>query len=210
MTTTKDAVAAVAQHIGFDPPRVSAVARRMTEAGLLPSGAPRTPPSLEVEHVLALVLGCAIDAPLRAVPAAVTGYLALIPHGADLTGAPMSVPRTAGDVLAVWAEIAINGDADTIRRDRIEVASSWPEIGLHTPRGVARFIPAVINTAAWHWGGSTRFVPIDANAAALQPRFQPTGANPNLWQDHGHRRATTINGAALVDCLQSLFQKEAT
>ncbi len=173
MPTTLEAVDAVARHIGFDPHRAKAVARSLTEDGHLPAGAPGRSPELKPEHVVDLVLGCAVDAPLRAIAPAVGHYRAMLPGGANLETAPASVVRTAGEALDIWADIALHGDSDVLRHDLIDVVTNWGEIAIQTGDVVSRFVPA--GTLAAH------------------------------WRDSGHRRSVTINGAALIDCLHSLF-----
>jgi hypothetical protein len=173
MPTTSEAVDAIVRHIGFDPPRAKAVARSLTEDGAIPSGAPGRSPELAIDHVLDLVLGCAVDAPLRAIAATVERYRALTPGGANLDGAPAGIDRTAGDAIDIWADVALHGDGDLLRRDTIDVVAGWPEIAIHTGDTVSRFVAP--GTLATH------------------------------WQACGHRKSTTISGAALVDCLRELF-----
>ena len=176
MPSTMEAVDAVVRHIGFDPARARAVARSLTEDGGLPAGAPGRSPELLVDHVVDIVLGCAVDAPLRAIAATVRHYRAMATGGANLETAPESVVRSAGDALDIWADIAVNGDSNLLRRDQIEIVSNWGEIAFHTSAAVRRFVP--------------------------------TGTTATHWRDGGHRRSTTINGAALVDCLRELFSKD--
>ena len=176
MTSTKLAVDALARHTGLPPKRVRAVAVALTEGGLLPPGAPGKSPELYPEHAITLLIGACLDAPLRAVADTVLAYRALTPGGVSLDGAPHTL-RTAGDALDIFAEIAVRGDSDVLRREMIEVVTSWPEIAIHTD-GAAK-------------------------------RFQSVGTLPNHWQATGHRKATTINGAALVDALRELFKDAA-
>jgi hypothetical protein len=171
-----EAVDAIVRHIGFDPPRAKAVARSLTEDGAIPSGAPGRSPELDTDHVIDLVLGCAVDAPLRAIATTVEQYRGLVPGGANLDGAPGSITRTAGDALAVFADVALHGEADLLRRDQIEVVAGWPEVAI--TNGVN--------------GDVTRYV--------------APGANASHWQSSGHRKSTTINGTAFVDCLHALFK----
>lgn len=176
MVSTNEAVDAICRHIGFDPPRAGAVAKKLTEAGTIPSGGPGKSPELAATHVVDVVLGCSVDAPLRAVASAVEQYRGLVLGGANLSTAPAAIDRTAGDALDVWADIALHGDADLLRRDRIEVVSSWPEIAIYRDGTVTRFVAP--------------------------------GALASHWQASGHRRSTTINGAAFVDALREPFLKE--
>lgn len=152
MPTTQEAVDAVVRHIGFDPPRAKAVARALTEDGRLPAGAPGRSPELDPEHVIDIVLGCAVDAPLRAIAATVEQYRALAPGGACLATAPATIDRNAGEALDIWADIAIHGDSDVLRRDKIEIVATWPEVAIQRDGKVARFVP--VGALATHWRDS--------------------------------------------------------
>lgn len=152
MPTTQEAVDALVRHIGFDPPRVKAVARSLTEDGRLPPGGPGRSPELAVDHVIDLVLGCSVDAPLRAIAATVEQYRALAPGGACLATAPATIDRNAGEALDIWADIAIHGDSDVLRRDKIEIVATWPEVAIQRDGKVARFVP--VGALATHWRDS--------------------------------------------------------
>ncbi|WP_077962410.1 hypothetical protein [Ensifer adhaerens] len=179
MSTTKKVVDALVTHAGFDPPRCRAVARKLTDAGILPMGAPGKAPELEVWHFVDLLIGVSLDVPLRAVPETVSAYRKLAPGGADLSGAPEHLNRSAGDFLDITAEMAANGTPDAQRdvsASMIEVVSTWPEI--------------VIREAC----------------ATL--RFQPVGTLPDHWQETKQRRAVTINGGAFVRAIRAAFKGE--
>lgn len=178
-TTTKKAVEALVSRLCFDPPRCRAVARALTEAGRLPAGSPGHAPTLDAWHLVDLLLGVAADVPLRAVAATVTNYRGLAPGGADLSTAPQHLRRTAGDHLDILAEMAANGTLEAQR----EVAAIKIEIVTSWPE------------IAIHEAGKTY-------------RFQPVGSLSGHWQDGKHRRAVTINGAALVEAIRDLFPKE--
>ncbi|MBS3649674.1 hypothetical protein KEU06_13760 [Pseudaminobacter sp. 19-2017] len=175
MTTTLEAVDALCAFLGFAKPRTRAVARALTDAGVLPAGGPGRSPEIKPEHLVSLLIGVAVDAPLRAVADAVRNYRELAPGGANLDGAPESIIRTAGEAIDVQAHLALGGDADLFRRDKLEIVSSWQEIALH-----------------------------DASAGKIV-RFVPVGADASRWQASGHRRSTIINGAAFNDAVRSLF-----
>lgn len=172
MVSTRQAVDAVSRWLGFDHARVCAVGRSLTDAGVLPSGGPGVSPELNPDHVVSLVLTTAADKPLRASADTGASYRALRPGGIPADVSP-SAFEDAGRTLDIFADIAVHGDSDILRRDRIEVVATWPEIAIHS-------------------GGTAK-------------RFVPAGSEPNRWQAAGHRRSTTINGAALVDCLRELF-----
>jgi hypothetical protein len=174
MPTTNEAVHAVWRHLGFEKPRVAAVARSLTDAGVLPAGGPGRSPELEPQHVVDIILAVAVDAPLRALAAKVAEYRAMTPGGACLVGAPDSID-TAGRMLDILGDWSIHGDADLLRRDAIEVVSSWPEIALHD------------------------------YAAAQVRRFAPVGTLASHWQNSGHRRSTCIHGSAFVNAMRELF-----
>jgi hypothetical protein len=152
MVSTNEAVDALCRHIGFDPPRAAAVAKKLTEAGSIPPGGQGKSPELDPDHVLAILLGSSVDAPLRAIAAMVEQYRSLVPGGANLVGAPATIDRNAGDALEVFADIAVHGDSDLLRRDKIEIVSNWPEVAILRDGKVARFVP--VGALATHWRDS--------------------------------------------------------
>jgi len=179
MTTTKQAIDALVAHAGFDPPRCRAVARKLTDAGILPRGSAGKSPELEVWHFVDLLLGVSVDVPLRAVPETVSAYRKLAPGGANLSGAPEHLRRSAGDFLDITAEMATNGTPDAQRdvsTSMLEVVSTWPEIAIRE--------------------------------AGATLRFQPVGTLPDHWQETKQRRAVTINGSAFVRAVRAAFKGE--
>lgn len=174
MATLHSVLAAIERHIGFQESRSRTVARRLQEAGALPMGGPGVAPELDVDDFIYLVIALAADTTLHGAPSAVVTYMALTPGGAVLdASAPASIPRNAGHELIRWSDQALHGDADALRRDRIEVVSNWPELVIQSD------------------GKQHRFVMLGTNAAH--------------WQAKGHRKSTTLNGAALVDAIRELF-----
>ncbi|BBD37002.1 hypothetical protein Amn_18820 [Aminobacter sp. Y103A] len=163
MPSTTEAVDAVVR-LGFDPGRAKAVARSLTDAAVLPSGGPGKSPALDVTHFIDLLIGVVVDAPLRLVPAAVRSYRALTPGGADLANAPASID-TAGQALDIFADIALHGEhPDLLRRDQIEIVSSWSEIALISPSGIRRFVPVGANAAHWAASGHRKSTTIAGSA----------------------------------------------
>lgn len=165
MPSTQEAVGAIVRALGFDPPRAKAVARELTDAGSIPSGGPGKSPELAANHVVDIVLGCAVDVPLRAIAGTVCHYRSMLPGGANLATAPVAIDRTAGDALDVWADIALHGDRDPLRRDKIEIVSNWPEIAIHRDGAVTRFVTPGALASHWQSGGHRRSATI--NGAAL-------------------------------------------
>jgi hypothetical protein len=172
MTTTKLAVAALARHVGLPLKRIRGVAVALTEAGVLPPGSPGHAPELDPEHVVSLLIGSCVETPLRAVGDAVREYRALRPGGVPLQDAPASL-RSAGGALDIWADIAVHGDADVLRGDRIEIVTSWPEVAIHTDGRVNRFQPLGTLPGHWQAHGHRKSVIIDGAAfvAALNELF---------------------------------------
>jgi hypothetical protein len=183
MTTTRKAVDAIARHIGLDQKRVRAVAITLTAAHIIPSGAPRTPPQLDPEHVVSLVIGICIDVHLRAVAETVIAYRELGLPGHDASGMPASVAAkfySAGDYLDVLADMAAFGTLDAqsdVSKMKIEIATSERAI-------------AILHS--------------DSDAQ----RFQPAGTLAGHWQASGHRASVLINGSAFVSVLRELFAKD--
>ncbi|RAZ83202.1 hypothetical protein DPM33_32995 [Mesorhizobium hawassense] len=175
MAAPNQAFVAIERHLGFPETRSRTTARSLQEGDLWPLGGPGAAPELDIDDVVSLIIALAVDGPLHRAAGAVRAWRDMTPGGADLTGAPDRID-TAGRALDIFADAAVHGEhPDLLRRDLIEVVSSWPEI-------------VIAN-------GLT-------GAAA---RFVPAGADAGHWQAAGHRKSTTLNGAALVDCLRELF-----
>lgn len=175
MPTLNAAMSAIERHIGFPKSRARQVSRRLQEADMLPLGGPGIAPELDGHDVVSLIVALAADTALHEAPDAVERYRGLTPGGVDLTGAPASID-TAGRVLDIFADTAIRGDhPDLFRRDLIEVVTTWPEIV------------------------------ISNGTSGVATRFAPVGALASNWSARGHRKSTTLNGAAFVDCVRELF-----
>jgi hypothetical protein len=179
MPTTNDAVAALANRVGFTEPRARAVARRLTDAGVLPAGGPGRAPEIAPADVISLFIALAADAELRRSAEIVTTYGDLVPDGIDVMVMPESIrpPReTARTYLNGLVRRALQGDADmrsTVAALKIEVVSNWPAIAIHFPDGEVQ-------------------------------RFREVGSLASHWQESGHRKSTTVSGAAFVDAIRDL------
>ncbi|MER8549201.1 MULTISPECIES: hypothetical protein [unclassified Mesorhizobium] len=160
------AVAAIVRRIGFDEGRVGAVARILTDAAVLPPGAPWTSPDLSPQDVASLMLGAALDVPLRAVVDAVRDYRALRREGVP-DGAPFAISvATTGEELDVLAEIAATGSPEAKARAAktiITVVNSWPEVVPIDQIDTRRFNAG----APSHWQASRHRKSVEINAAAL-------------------------------------------
>jgi hypothetical protein len=175
MATTRNAVAAIVRRVGFDPGRVAAVARELTDANIIPGGGPGKSPNLSPQHAATIIIAAALDAPLRAIAGAVVQYRGMKREGLP-DGAPAMLQDTAGDYIDVLAEMAATGGLDersTASHARISVVSNWPEI--------------------------------DVSDEIAVRRFREAGELPGFWGATGHRRAVEINGAAFVDVMRDLF-----
>ena len=93
MATLNNVLKVIEQHLEFPRSRSTGIARRLQEAGLLPSGAPGVPPILDEDGVLDLVVALASDTELHTAVSAVRAYHAMTPGGADLSGAPDTIPN---------------------------------------------------------------------------------------------------------------------
>lgn len=145
MATLNNVLDSIEAHIGFPRSRSSGIARRLQEAGILPSGAPGVPPVLD-ERDVCLLLATIMSAPMlhEAVDHA-RAYSAMTPGGAVLSAdAPDSIPRSALEYLTVEAGMAASRDAESIedvRNHRFEFVHGWRELSAHSPEGtVTRFV----------------------------------------------------------------------
>lgn len=175
MVTTYQAVGAISERIGFPIKRVRCVARELTEAGIIPSGSPGKSPEVNLVHFIDILLGSAIDAPLRSIPDAVNAYKALGEPGHDATNMPASVRAKYRTAESIINRLAVDLDGDgALSKLQIEIVTSWPEIAI-----------------------------VDVDGVVF--RFREAGSLPTHWQHSGHRTSTTINGAAIVAAIRDLF-----
>lgn len=162
MPTTKQAVAAIVRHIGLDEGRVGAVARALTDDSVLPPGAPGKSPDLSPQDVASLMLGAALDVPLRAVADAVATYRELTPAGTPIDVLPASLQYAAGNFLDGLADYPENA-----RHLRIEVVSTWREITIHYADGsTRRFVEPGADASRWQSNGHRRSTVINGAAFA--------------------------------------------
>lgn len=178
MPSTSEAVNVLAARIGFDKPRVRAVARALTDAGRLPPGAPAKSPMLDVGNVVDLFIGSAVDVPLRSVADTVAKIRELTPAGTPIEALPESLQYTAGAYIDALADMAAEGSLD-VRRVKIEVVSTWSEMAVHQPDGsVSRFVEPGALASNWQHAGHRRSTVINgaAFADAINELFEGVGA----------------------------------
>ncbi|CAN7705619.1 hypothetical protein [Mesorhizobium sp. LjNodule214] len=164
MPNTKQTCSALVRRVGYDPGRTKEAARSLTESGLLPSGAPGLSPELTPQHVATLMLGAALDVPLRAVADTVRSYRALRLEGVP-QGAPAAISGTAGDELDVMAEIAATGSPEEISRwakGTVSVVSTWPEVAFTSVGRTHRFSTG--EPGRWQAYGHRKSVEINNSA----------------------------------------------
>lgn len=178
MAKLADVLAAV-DSLGFDPARVKHVARRLSEAGKIPSGGPARSPDLSEDDVLRLIMAVATSPKLRQAEKSVETYGALTPEGAHIgSDAPASVPRNASDAIAVEVEMARRGDAQA-RHSFLNFVRSWPEIVIEPPGGkVVRFRQSGSNAGHWAHDGhrTATTIPVAVVADILDELFGKVAA----------------------------------
>ncbi|MCZ8546276.1 hypothetical protein OOJ09_18970 [Mesorhizobium qingshengii] len=166
MPSTMEAVDVLAARVGFDKPRVRAVARSLTDAGRLPPGAPAKSPMLDISNVVDLLIGCAVDVPLRAVAYTVAKIRELTPAGTPISALPASLQYSAGNYLDSLSELAAEGSLD-VRRVKLEFVSNWNELAVHQPDGtISRFVDPGANPAHWQQSGHRKSVIVSGMAFA--------------------------------------------
>lgn len=145
MVTLNSVLDAIEQHIGFPRSRSSGIARRLQEAGILPSGAPGVAPELDQQSVC-LLLATLMSAPkLHEAVDHARAYGAMTPGGVVLSDdAPDTIPRSAIEYLETQSEISVSGQPDVVadlRNHRFEFVHGWREMSAHTPEDtVTRFV----------------------------------------------------------------------
>jgi len=114
--------------IGVSAERALRVAHRLRDAGMLPKGGPGQAPEFGRADAICLLVAVASGATLRTVADRAAALLATTPGGANVNGAPLSIPRTAEIQLAVLAGMAAEGDL--LEGLTIEFVLGWPEVAL--------------------------------------------------------------------------------
>ncbi|UXS08697.1 hypothetical protein [Agrobacterium tumefaciens] len=130
----------IRQHLGIPVTRSLNVVRRLREAGMFPSGGPGRGPEFARADIVTLLVAVSTGAKLDDVAASTRATLATVPGGANLAGAPLTVPRTAEIALAVLATQAAEGD--DLDELTIEIAHGEPEVALVWPDGVTQRLQA--------------------------------------------------------------------
>jgi len=168
--TLQSVAGALERHCGFPVSRSLVVARSLREAGMLPSGAPGVAPKLDLNDFTTLVIALAADVALHESAAAVDRYRSLTIGGADVSGAPASVPKNAGQQIDAIVKLAAEG-ATEVRGLKFEFVSNWPEFALHWHDGtIERY--REIGALASHWGGAGYRRSITINVAAFADAIQ--------------------------------------
>lgn len=168
--TLTDAIAALERHVGFRRGRLRAVSQRLQQAGMIPTGGPRTAPQLGICDVVSILIAYAADAPLHVSPRSAETYGAMTPAGAAMPSGPVHLRTTADEKLHALAELAVDGDPN-VRASKLEFVSSWPEFCLHYPNGdIQRYRPA--GTLPSHWGAYGHRQSMTVNGAAFADVFK--------------------------------------
>ena len=177
MAKLADVLAAI-EPLGFDPARAKHIARRLSEAGVIPSGGPARSPELDDTDVLRLIMSIATTTKLRLAEHDLASYASLVPAGVVIPGdAPDSIPRCAIDAIDFEIEMARIGDVDA-RKSTIDFVRGWPEIVINRPKSLSRFRIAGAN--AQHWGRpghrTATTIPVAAIANILDALFGKVAA----------------------------------
>jgi hypothetical protein len=118
----------VERHIGVKRSRAESAARALQTAGMLSKGGPGRAPEFDRNDAIALLVAVSTGAKLENVADATRAALATAPGGADVSGGPLTIPRTAEIQLAVLASMSLDGD--NLEGLTIEVVHGWPELAL--------------------------------------------------------------------------------
>ena len=165
MATLNHVLDAIERQIGFPRSRSNGIARRLQESNLLPVGAPGVAPELNEDNVLDLVVALASDTELHNAVGAVRAYHAMTPGGADLSGAPDTLPN-APIAIAVLVESARVGVAEA-RKSQIAVSCNWRAVAIHKPDGsVSRFSQPGAHCAHWQSNGHHKSITLTVAAIA--------------------------------------------
>ncbi|MBP2429974.1 hypothetical protein [Bradyrhizobium elkanii] len=165
MATWNHVLDAIERHLDFPRSRSTGIARRLQEAGILPSGAPGVAPELDEDNVLDLVVALASDTELHTAVDAVRAYHAMTPGSVNLDGAPQSIPN-APIAVAILVEDARTGVAEA-RKSQVAVSCNCRAVAIHRPDGsVSRFSQPGAHCAHWQSNGHHKSVTINVAAVA--------------------------------------------
>lgn len=167
MCTIKAAIAALERYGGFNPKRSRTISRALIDNGVIPMGAPGMAQVLSVEEFLFFLEAVAFDPLTREAREASARAQFLCPAGVgDMTSAPLSIPRTAHTALLAYADLALGPieSQRAVSKLQFEFVQTWPEIAVHTPDGVGRFVAAGANPQAWQSTGHRRSTSINGGA----------------------------------------------
>lgn len=165
MATLNRALDAIERHLEFPRSRSTGVARRLQEAGLLPTGMPSAPPDLDEDQVIDLVIALASDVTLHEAPDAVRAFHSMTPGAVSLADAPSSIPN-APIGITMLVEDARSGVADA-RASKLEVSCNWRAVAIHGPNGVVkRFSQPGVHCAHWQANGHHKSITINVVALA--------------------------------------------
>lgn len=172
MATLTDAIAALERRVGFPAARSRVVARALREAGKMPSGGPGVAPEIDLTNFIDLVIALAADVSHYKCASVLDAYRAMPPGGADVSGAPASVPKSAGAELDAIVSLAADG-ATEVRGLRLEFVANWPEFAIHWHDGtVGRF--RELGSLGSHWGAPGHRRSTTISMAALADAISDT------------------------------------
>ncbi|WP_438278801.1 hypothetical protein [Nitrobacter sp.] len=166
-------VLAAIDALGFDPARASAIARRLSEEGVIPSGGPARAPELDEDDTIRLIVAIAVTSKLRLADTESAEYLQLVPSGTILPeGAPVGIPRNAAEAVDLVVDLARRGDPDA-RKSSLTFVRSWPEVSIEQPSRVGRYRNPGANAGHWERDGhrTATTIPVAAVANILDELF---------------------------------------
>lgn len=176
MATLTAAIAALERRVGFPAARSRVVARALREAGKMPAGGPGVAPEIDLGNFVDLVVAMASDQSHYKCAAAIDAFRAMTPEGADVSGAPASVPKSAGEEIDAIAALAAEG-APEIRGLKLEFVADWPELAIHWQDGtVSRFRER--GELGSHWGAAGYRRSTTINMAAFADALADTFGVP--------------------------------
>jgi hypothetical protein len=159
-------VLAAIDALGFDPARVKHIARRLSEAGAIPSGGPARAPELDEDDALRLIVAIAVTSKLRLADHDLALYASLVPAGTVIPDdAPEGIPRNAAEAIDLVVDMARRGDPDA-RKSFLTFVRSWPEVSIEEPGRVSRYRAAGANAAHWERDGHRTAITIPVAAVA--------------------------------------------
>ncbi|TIL56726.1 MAG: hypothetical protein E5Y79_28390 [Mesorhizobium sp.] len=151
MATIANTAAASERHLGFPARRGRTIIRSLIDHEILSPGAPGVAVEIGAADFVSVLIALASGAKIKDAADTVAQYTHMTPSGIHRDTVPNAPMKTAFDYL-VDAVFAALGDIEMQRKVApltFDFCETWPELAVHAPEGVTRFI--LVGSLARYW-----------------------------------------------------------